>query len=189
MSGFFFEDFFSFFRDAYCNISLQTEITSKDPSRVKFDHGVPFFLVHCFSLHSCGPWLQRCGVSYTGEVGALYASAATLPQAASPLQAGNKLLNFGSPMQVERGHLENPRNHDEPCCTGCVVNKCFQFRFRNLLRLFTSTSFRKVQKHIPMPVATGAVQMSIQPHVQIPASLGHANIAIAISIQLAYMKT
>ena len=34
---------FSFFRDAYCNISLQTEITSKDPSRVKFDHGVPFF--------------------------------------------------------------------------------------------------------------------------------------------------
>jgi len=48
------------------------------------------------------------------KVGALYASAATLPQAASPLQ---------------------------------------------------------VQKHIPMPVATGAVQMSIQPHVQIPARL------------------
>lgn len=58
---------------------------------------------------------------------------------------------------------------------------CSQFRFRNLLRLFTWTSFRKVQKHIPMPVATGAVQMSIQPHVQIPASLGHANIAIAIA--------
>lgn len=40
-----------------------SEITSKDPSRVKFDHGVHFFLVHCFSLHKCGPWLQRCGVT------------------------------------------------------------------------------------------------------------------------------
>lgn len=43
-----------------------------------------------------------------GKVGALYASAATLPQAASPLQAGNKPLNVAKPMQVERGSPENP---------------------------------------------------------------------------------
>lgn len=101
-----------------------------------------------------------------GKVGALYASAATLPQAASPLQAGKK------PWPTMMSHVYN-------WLRWCFY--CSPFRFRNLLRLFTWTSFRKVQKHIPMPVATGAVQMSIQPHVQIPASLGHANIAIAIA--------
>ena len=116
-----------------------SEITSKDPSRIKFDHGVPFFFGSL--LFTSQMWTMASTVVWVTSARLVH-SMPLLPlchKLHHPCRLGTNPWMSAGPMQVERGHLENPH----PTMMSHVYNwlrwcfYCSQFRFRNLLRLFT----------------------------------------------------
>lgn len=88
-------------------------------------------------------WHGWPGVFTIGKVGALYASAATLPQAASPLQAGTNPWMW---LPMQRMWRKTP-----PPWWGHVALVAlvlvFSVLVRNLLRLFTWTSCSGAETH------------------------------------------